>query len=394
MVTVPRYSPALDFGAFLGPRATQSVESAVSEVARRLGLGDFPSVLAVPSARVGLNAYFSALARKNSRRVVLLSSQICPIVPRILIGWGFKPEFVDIAPDLPTPGRAELMSGFDAAGGAAKVAAVIIAPLYGYVRKDVDLLASTLEDTSIVLDMAQGLFLADTIPALFRTTDAVVYSFGIGKGLDTGGGLLASRDKVGEVRYDRLYRIRSLIRLFGAVMIHAAVRSGAYRALIPLLERSIEVDKDEIPDQTEGGCAIVRNDAFIRWAIRLTQVNQEIMLARKRAQRIFDRPRLARHLRDSEAYSDPNASHLRQIIRLADVQRRDRTIEILRRKGVDAVAAGEAMPSDYLRLADFDSHRFPEAIRFRSDAIRLPFLGRIDDRSFDHVLTTLESAFD
>jgi hypothetical protein len=125
------------------------------------------------------------------------------------------------------------------------------------------------------------------------------------------------------------------------------------------------------------------------WQRRLTTFLEEVALAQQRAASLYVRFGAHPALAFTEACFSPNATHLRQIIRFVDAGRRDVTLERLRRGGIDCAPAGEPLPSTYIpgELGDF-----PAARRFIADSIRMPFLGRLSEREFAHLVDTIERA--
>jgi len=94
---------------------------------------------------------------------------------------------------------------------------------------------------------------------------------------------------------------------------------------------------------------------------------------------------LAERLRDTPVYFSDQASHLRQVIRVRDAARRDELVARLRMADVDCAPAGEPLPATANAASDF-----PNAHAFRRDAVRLPFLGRLNDAEFYRFRTALE----
>ena len=89
---------------------------------------------------------------------------------------------------------------------------------------------------------------------------------------------------------------------------------------------------------------------------------------------------------------DPASTHLRQIVRARNQTARDALLDELRRGGVDCAPAGELLPHEYLGDAPSGS-AFPNALRFKAEAIRLPFLGRLGDSAFARLKGALETGF-
>jgi dTDP-4-amino-4,6-dideoxygalactose transaminase len=285
---------------------------------------------------------------------------------------------VDVADDRPVPTGRQLASVIDAS-----VKGVVIAPLYGHPGEALDAVLAALGTCSLFLDLAQGIGLRHIEPLLVRS-DAAGFSFGIGKGLDTGGGLLLTRHAL-------QYSASSVASLgVGSLARSAVLRAIAGCGLYGLVARGVERAAEAGPKAFEPRIRVLRDQwVYGWWQRRLVTFLEEVGLAQTRAAilgvRFGGHPALA----FTEACFSPNATHLRQIIRLADAGRRDITVERLRQGGIDCAPAGERLPSTYIPGERGD---YPAARRFVADSIRMPFLGRLCEREFAHLADALERA--
>jgi hypothetical protein len=123
------------------------------------------------------------------------------------------------------------------------------------------------------------------------------------------------------------------------------------------------------------------------WADRCAAFGIDVERARDRARRIGALPVVASTCRDLDLYCDDASTHLRQVLRLQRAGRRTAIIDGLRRMGVDCAPAGEPLPA-----VEEPARQFPNATQFTRDAIRLPFLGRLNDAQQLHVEHALEVA--
>jgi hypothetical protein len=377
---IPRYLPAVALRARLQAAGDAHAEAATALIAQLAPGQVFAGRLAVAALRDGLNAYFKDLARKAGPAEVAMSAQICPLVPLAAREAGLVPHFVDIAPDRPVPSGQQL-----AAALGASVRGVVVAPLYGHLGESSDALIAALGERSLLLDLAQGLGLRG-VDTLLARANAVGYSFGVGKGVDTGGGLLLTRTTV-HVDGGRKASLGA-----GAIARSAALRAivacGLYSAGARLVERAAEAKPEDFDPRVR---ELEGDWVYNWWKRRLAPFLEEVELARTRAVEL--RGRLGSH--PALAYADscfsPDATHLRQVVRLAEPGRRNATLERLRRSGIDCARAGEPLPSQYLPGERGD---YPCAIRFLSDSIRLPFLGRLSERQFMYFSDALERALD
>ena len=375
---IPRYLPSVDLQARLAASRAAHADDAANLVAVLAPAQAFPGRTAVPALREGLNAYFADLATRAGNGGILMSAQICPLVPLAVRNVGLVPRFVDIAEDRPVPTGRQLAAGIDAS-----VKGVVVAPFYGHLGEDGDAVLRALGERDLLLDLAQGIGLRGIEPLLARA-NAVGYSFGIGKGPDTGGGLLLTR---------KAFRIaggQSASLGTGALVRGAALRVIAACGLYAGLARVVERAAEARPEDFDPRAREVRQEwVYGWWRRRVATFLSEVGLARDRAASL--RVRFGRHpaLAYVEACFSPDATHLRQIIRLADPGRRDATLDRLRRAGVDCAPAGEPLPAQYIPGEAGD---YPATRRFLADSIRLPFLGRLPERQFARVADALEQS--
>ena len=318
---------------------------------------------------------------------MVLSAQICPAVPLALIAAGFRPIFADVEADLPVAGWKSISGTIQAAGGTGQIAAVLVAANYGHLPDATAAQLDAIGDSALVLDLAQGALLAPAIPLLAARADAFVYSFGLGKGIDIGGGMLASRIPLSANASPAGSRMLHLRTAAQALVLRAIVAVGAYRHLAARLDGAQDAAKEALGALDELAPGLFRQ----LLPERLHAFAAETALARVRATALLGDPGIAERLAQGTAWTRPTAAHLRQMIRLRDAGRRDRLVRELRSAGVDCAPAGEPLPDTYLdRDAFAGTADWPNAQQFRADAIRLPFLGRLDETQFGHVRATLE----
>lgn len=167
-----------------------------------------------------------------------------------------------------------------------------------------------------------------------------------------------------------------------SIVLRAAIASGAYGALVDRLENASEaakVDRESfVPRRLHPAMHFV-------WRDKIRRFQREVALARARAAEFVASDRLRALLHDLDIYCDSRALHLRQVVRLRNAAQRDRAVVRLRESGIDCAAAGEPLPPE---------GDFPNACTFVSDAIRLPFLGRLSEQQFAALKRNLEIAVD
>ena len=375
---IPRYLPALDPRARRQARREASADAAGALVAALAPGQSFPGRLPVAALRDGLNAWFRALAQRSGAGVVVMSAQICPLVPLAVRHAGLAPRFVDIAPGAPVPSGGQFAAALDASAKA-----VVVAPFYGHAGAGLEALLGALGDRPLFLDLAQGIGLRGIEPLLARA-DAIGFSFGIGKGLDTGGGLLLTRKPLELI--GATHTSLGVGAPGRAALLRAIVACGLYGFVAGTVERAAEAAPEDFDPQVR---VLDESWVYSWWLARLPAFLQDIEVARGRAAALEGR--LGRHpaLAHTETCFAPQATHLRQILRLSDPAARPRVLERLRGGGVDSAPAGEPLPSSYLLG---ETGTYPAAAAFRADAIRLPFLGRLTEAQFAHLTGALEHA--
>jgi len=372
---IARYSPSVAPAAWLrwffaGSRAAEGPRNRNLAL---LGNGGNRHALEFANARQALCVWFEYVRRERGAGEVLLPAQICSVVAESIRRAGLRPRFLDGDGVYPTPSPRQFS---DAVGD--DTVAVLIAPLYGYLQQDWRILIDRAGELPIMLDLAQGLGLLDSLdPDLLRRADALVYSFGLGKGLDAGGGLLIARD-LGGLAIARAGATTHLGVLARSVAVRGAELAGIYRLLLGRLEDASEVAKETRASFVAKAPA---PQIHLLWEFKIAAFLDEVHRARARAGELVT---LAGMTRDLDAFIDPDAAPLRQIIRLRSSVMRDQVIAALRDAGVDCAAAGEPLP-------DHAEELYPNAFAFGGDAIRLPFLGRLSDRDFTFVRNTLEA---
>lgn len=380
---IPRYVPGTGLHDLL--RLLRSSHQSAGAKERVIGAlsydGKLRQATAFESLRKGLYIYFKALKQQTGRGRILVSAQICPIVAAVIRKAGFEVGFVDIATSCPTPSPEQFAHALDSS-----IVGVLIAPFYGHLQRSWNVLLEKLGDRRLVLDLAQGLGLAAQIAALAHRADALAYSFSLGKGLDTGGGLLLTRERldvVGMVTCNTLALAQPLIQ---CIALRCAISVGLYSPLIRRIDRAVE---DSDVDWSPSTAYLAADRIFGVWEARLEPFSLEVARARARVEQLQKLLAKCELLRDSELLCNGGSTHLRQVIRLRSSTLRAGVIDRLHRRGIDCASAGEPLPGEY--LGGYAASDFPNAAAFHAEAIRLPFLGRLSDHQFDGFKTALES---
>lgn len=379
---IPRYTP--DFGIVSALQWLAGPEPDPN--AARLALADalgWPSFYATPveSLRKGLYLLFAQFKKWGVRGRVLMSAQVCPVVPKLVEMAGYDTVFVDIDPAWPTPNAEQYGAMIDES-----VIAVIVSPLYGYLPEDWSPLLEKFGERSLILDLAQGLGLSIPAPLADRA-DVIGFSFGLGKGTDTGGGMLLTRTML-PIDDLALCGIGfPLIAGIQGTVLRMLVSAGAY----PLLMRRMkDVDDNVLAQLDAEDIRLVPPRLYGLWQGRLGGLQAEFNIARSRAASLANRCEIVRFINHADIYLSATPTHLRQVLRLKDARKRDLIVSALRSAGVDCAPAGELLPTEYLpKIAG----RFPNAMSFRADSIRLPFLGRLTEAEFEKFTGILEASF-
>lgn len=382
---IPRYQPDLDLASWLRWMLTKPNHTDIAQKrfiqALNQGLPQ-PYPFVFTKARYGLYAYFRHLKQTAGGGTVLISAQICPIVPYVVQAAGFSIRFVDSDLIYPTPSATQYQNAIDQ-----NIVAIIIAPMYGYLQPHWEPLLQNLGSIKLVLDLAQGLMLNPCLDAaLFQKASAIIYSFSLGKGLDTGGALLLSTTPLKLEGYRQLSRFYNAGILLQAVVLRLLIISGLYAHFISQIDT--EVDSDKFIDTGQLANHLASNNLYLLWENKLKAFVADITVARQRACQLGELSAVQQMCTGS-TFFDTCATHLRQIIRLKDAKLRNCILDTLRRSGVDSAPAGEPLPHEYFDTMLPD---FPNAQSFRQAAIRLPFLGRISETEFQQLKQTLDAA--
>lgn len=374
--TLARYVPAIDFPAWLRSAASGSktVTDAREQNISELGAGRrWETVIEFANGRQALRSYFAALA-ESRRGAVLMPAQICSVAIEAVRLTGLSVRFVDGDGAYPTPSAEQYSAAMSN-----DVVGVVVAPLYGFLQSEWAPLLSRLGDRRLMLDLAQGLTLTDARSELLGRADAIVYSFGLGKGIDTGGGLLMARDAV--VANGASSSASGVGTLLKAIALRVAIGSGTYGALIERMESASEAGKVEAASFSPRR---IGPGLHQLWREKIRRFREEVAVAFERSQRLRESSSVRDVTRDLDVYTAGEAVRLRQVLRFRTAELRDRVAGQLRRNGVDCAPAGEPVPEGH----------FPNARQFIRDAIRLPFLGRLTEKQFGAFQRALESAID
>jgi len=372
---IPRYTPAIR----LRPTPRRSAKDAARFFHELVPTPSVRHFTVTGSARQALLLHYRRLREKRGGEV-LLPAQICPVVPEVVRSAGLCPIHLDGDGRLATPGPAQYLEAMRRP----EVAGLLVAPMSGYFQSGWDTLLAEVPSTlDLTLDLAQAPLSAAAFgAAMIERANAIVFSFGEGKGFDTGGALLATKD-ANDFTTAELSPVPILV---GATIRSAAFRlavgAGLYRALLPLVDHAAGSDiRVEEP-------RLVRPSIVRWWAGSLETLRDEFGQAIRRGREIDALPAVQAASWRNGLLSDPSQP-LRHLLRLRSDLDRDGVVRDLRAHGLDCAPAGEPFP------AHGDPHSWPEALAFTRETIRLPFLGRLSERAYTHVkaiLTTVISA--
>lgn len=373
---IPRYLPRVQLGAWRHWLATDNEMSRQDrqQFLTELGVADGWHASVFPRARHALRACLPTLPG-----TVVLSAQLCPLVARITRAAGHQVHYLDVAQDGLTPTPESYAAALDL-----NPSAMVIAPLYGHLPGDWSNLRRRLQNERpfLILDLAQGLGLEAARP-LFDVADAIVYSFALGKGLDSGGGLLLTRQPPAVEGNSQSLGVH-LGSLLQAILLRGSIATGTYAWLTRSVDAAIEADK--VPENLDIALPSAAT-AFSLWNPRLGRFRKEVEQARLRAVTMRS---LVVHRAGLDGYYGLEPTHLRQIVYLLKASWRDPLLRELRRGGVDACPAGEPLPSEYDSSAR--AGLFPNSAAFSSRSIRLPFLGRLSNSEFNRICDVWEGA--
>lgn len=232
-------------------------------------------VYSFQNARQGIHSFFRSLRQRRGKGTVVLSSQICRVVPLLIKQLGFTLRFVDIDTAYPSPSPAQFFEAVDDT-----TVCIVISPVCGYLQHDWSPLFENLKDVEVFLDFAQGLLLEKNLPALmFEKASAVVYSFSAGKGLDSGGGLLFTRFGDSARGHSRAGKIHFFAVFLQCLLLRAAVSSGLYPFLLRYLESALDGQK-EFKGMRDIDCYSAPEGIFGLWEEKLRHFEFDVKRAR------------------------------------------------------------------------------------------------------------------
>ena len=371
-----RYSPAVTAPALdlaNGPSGTVALRELAAVLApHNTGF----QALVLARARQGLLAHYLDVRERLGQGVILLPAQVCPVVPAVIRAAGLTPLALDGDGALATPGPSAYVAALTGPG----VIGLLLAPMSGYVQESWGALLNALDARMDVgVDLAQAPLAAPALGSdLMTRADAVLFSFGVGKGFDTGGGLLLTK---------RTTQARWPVRRAWPIVAAAAARSaavrlamaaGLYRLLLPLVDR-MAADDVEVLSPEEVESSIARS-----WAVRLPVVVSEFEQAARRSAELGRLSRIQKSCVSVEANCSASARPLRQVLRFRPGLDRDGILRALRSGGLDCAAGGEPFPEGE------DAGTWPNALQFTRDALRLPFLGRFSDEEFERAKAAID----
>lgn len=390
---IPRYTPSIDIPLFVKWFVAAVPEKHARErLARTLYSNpencETRYLYAFMNARQCLHVYFHGLRASTCGGTVLLSAQLCPVVAHIVRFFGFSLRFVDVDRSYPTPSVEQFLEAMDN-----ETVAVILSPMYGYFQESWAPLLQRLKGAKLILDFAQGLLLDEYLePDLLKRADAIVYSFGLGKGVDTGGGLLCVKEPHDVSSYRGSGRMYYAGIAMKAALLRLLILMGGYRYFLKQFDAAVEAAKD-IPWQAEEWIMTPPESIYALWEIFLKKYRTDIERTRKRAQELGMLSSVQEICQDHAVFFSPHALHLRQIIRFKERKTRDSVLRDLREWGVDCLEAGEPLPGEYLD-STYSANNFKNALAFRGEALRLPFLGRLADKQFIYLKQKIGEALD
>ncbi len=383
---IPRYQPNLNILSWWKWIVTQSTfnqpETQSAFISSLNITKDRWHINAFINARQGLLAYYRQIKQRYGSGSILVPAQICPIVPLTIRMVGLDVRFIDIDPIYPTPPITNYQQAIDKT-----TIGMIVAPLYGHIQDEwKQTYPKDFGNINIVLDMAQGLGLTTLVDApLYQKADGIIYSFGLGKGIDTGGGLVISAFHLPIADFTYANKIPFLKVLLQSMIVRTLLLTGQYPRFISRLETEVEAAKEL--KTIQGRKFLAPHTIYSLWIERLKTFTEDIYRAKKYANLIKNNP-IIQKISKTPEYYDETSIHLRQIIRVKQHSLQPVLLDTLRRHSIDCAPAGEPLPHEY--FGNYPPINFPNAVTFKEEAIRLPFLGRLSEADFRKFYLTLE----
>lgn len=325
-----------------------------------------------PSARMGLACYLTNMKRLfKEKHKVIVTSYICSAVIDVLHHLEFDIRYVDLAPNSLFPDIEFLQSMNDN-----KTLAVILAPYFGLYPRTLPDVKRFLGDTLFILDFAQCL----GCPFEAVDADAVILSFGLGKGIDYYGGSLLYKpfmqSEISSLDEEHFLRFAfTTIDRFSKALV--VKNKTFYRILKSLIDRKIEENKKA--DTRE------KYRALSIFAVRLILKMQKkfrpmIQLSRIRAKELYNERSLKDLLINKSLFDIDLSTFLRFPLLPKNLEERDNMLDFFLAKGIELTRADEKIYDN--SLENFNS--------FNERILKLPFLGTLKTREFQYLKRVVE----
>ena len=326
-----------------------------------------------PSAREGLFCYLQSLAKQYPLKTeVIVSAYICEAIPEAIRNAGLRPRFVDLAPN----SILNIQEGLREALSA-KTLAIILAPYFGLYSEKYLKLEAVAGEVALVLDFAQGVGL----PYEDLGMDAVLLSFGIGKGVDFWGGALVSKPSAaaqstkGKAKGCLASLISSVRVCLQLVLLRRAAIFAFFGNFID--RRSAKAKGMKRLDHV----LRLRGGTVRRIGRRRQVFLQTLPIARARAKKLFENPKVRNIFPDFDSVDAEKSTFLRFPLLMPDASSAEDIMAFFLKRSIELTKAGERRQGEQFLNTNSIAERL----------VKMPYLGALRECEFERLRKALDN---
>lgn len=320
------------------------------------------------SAREALHYYLARLKKmRPQKNKILVTAYICQAVTEVLQDLNFEIRYVDLEPNTIYHSQSDLATKVDK-----QTLAVIIAPYFGIYPKEKLQVKPYIKDALLVLDFAQ------CVGCHYNTSgaDAIVMSYGLGKGIDLHGGSILYKkiDANDTLTVGKETWFGALTSAMSAIFKTLILKNKfLYKTFLRIIERQMELNKHS-PSFLSYQKLSRLSEGFILKS--LGHLQPLITISRKRAHLLYQVEGLKPLLLDPNTIEFENSTFLRFPLVPKNEEQSRKTLSFFQRHNIEISRANEKVHEN--GLPHFES--------LNKRVLKLPFLGSLKDDEFNYLL--------
>ncbi|MCB0356686.1 MAG: DegT/DnrJ/EryC1/StrS family aminotransferase [Bdellovibrionales bacterium] len=325
------------------------------------------------SAREGFYAYLHQIKKTSQKKDVLLPGYICPSMIQVVEQAGLNIIFYDLKSQSLFPDYTDIAEKMTE-----ETLLIVLAPYFGLWPQDnfSELFAKI--NCKLLLDLAQGL---GTGCELTRF-DAILFSFGIGKGVDYFGGELLIKTSQDQIEIRLAYNIQSwlmdkIVNIRSIFMKWSLANIFVYNLLNLVIQRTSE-QKKQISKSLQP--LSLRQATIDKIQKKTLQYLADLEIARQRASELYTIPEFKKYLFDKTLFSWENSSFLRFPLLTGSKSKREFLIKYFNAKGIELTRANEPQFS-------IENKNVTE---LNENILKLPFLASLSDKQYALLVNCIE----